>query len=90
MNTVLYLCLSFYRDATLFLTLTPLNALEVEPVLCPGNDPPLCCGNRVGGEAANLSILSGFPLHPISKELLSEFLRPGDVPEQLDGVSPET
>lgn len=53
-------------------------------------DPPLCCGNRVGGEEANPSILSDFPLWPISEELLSEFLGPGDIPEQLESASPET
>lgn len=33
MNTVLCVCLSFYMDEALFLALTPLSALEVEPIL---------------------------------------------------------
>lgn len=44
----------------------------------------------MGGEEANPSILSDFSLWPISEELLSEFLGPGDVPEQLESASLET
>lgn len=55
-NTVLCVHLSFYTDEMLFLTLIPLTAPEVEIwgalwawVWCfQRNDPPLCCGNRVG------------------------------------------